>query len=64
MEDIKIIKKAVSRKHPCHEVHKAISNVERNIIDLIEAWNDLPDDIRLSKQLDNIAEVIIKIGDE
>lgn len=31
MKEFDIIKKAVSRKHPCHEVHKAIETIEKII---------------------------------
>ena len=63
MKNIKVIKKAVQRKHPCDPVHNAIARIETNITDLIIAWNDLPDDIRLSKDLDQLSEIIIQIGD-
>jgi len=62
MENIKIIKCAIKRKHPCDPVHKAVSDTENSLIDLVMAWNDLPDDIRLSKTLDPVAEIIMEIG--
>ena len=62
MKNIETIKNAIKKKHPCDPVHKAVSETETSLIDLVMAWNDLPDEIRLSKALDPIAEIIIEIG--
>lgn len=63
MKNIDIIRKAVSRKHPCDECHSAIINIESSIHDLIIAWNELPDELRMSdSRLIKLGEIVKDIG--
>lgn len=62
MENIQIIKDAVKRKHPCDPVHKAISETEVSMVDLVMAWNELPDELRFDERLNMIGEIVKEIG--
>ena len=62
MEKIEIIKKAIKRKHPCDPCHEALNTLEIDITELIMCWNDLPDKLRISPELDHLATVIRDIG--
>jgi len=62
MQHIDALAKAIAKKHPCDACHKALESLKQDITALIDAWNNLPDSMTTSDALNDLSEVVKRIG--
>ncbi len=62
MKHIDALAKAIAKKHPCDASHKALESLKQDITALVEAQNSLPCSMTTSDALNDLSEVVKRIG--